>query len=173
MGTEENKNENLSKLLRAAGEERAPFHFSEHVLKGIQTELQIQAATEWSLKLVLMQNAIEQPSADFGVNLIHELTKASSVHYKPIISVKTWFGIAAAVTLLLLAGYLFPSSTPAAMPQFLAFLGKRTPSILAIPDIQTGTLHIGILTLIGLSALILADYFFRNKFSVNNKLARS
>ena len=173
MGTDANKDEDLAKLLRATGEEKAPFHFTEQVLKRIEIELQSQAATELSLKTILRQHAIEQPSADFQTNLINRLSAGSPVEYKPIISAKTWYAVAASVTLLLLAGYLFPSSTPTEMPRYLAFLSKSMPSILAIPDIQTSTLQIILMTLIGLSALLLADYFLRRYFSANNKLARS
>ena len=167
MGIEEH---NFKKLLREAAEEKASLRFTDHVLKGIEAELQKQTALETSLKRVLQKHAIEQPSADFRSKIMASLSPAPAEKFKPIISRTIWYGIAAAVVVLLLTSFLFPSALATDAPRVLTFIGKAANLIPKAPNLSNGSLEVAVLTLVGLSTLLLLENFLRPKLLINNKL---
>ncbi|TLV01011.1 hypothetical protein [Dyadobacter luticola] len=177
METGKNGEDKLSRLLREMNvqspEEKPSLHFTENVLKGIEAELESQAVTELALKSLLQQHAVEQPSADFQHNILAKLAPAPAIKFKPVISARMWYLIAAGVAALLLACYLLPSGKPMETPRFITYASRASGYLFKVQPISRDTFEILFMTIVGLASLMLIDFFLRQKRLTYNKLARS
>lgn len=153
----------FKKLISQAGPDRPAVNFTENVLKNVQPALQEQYKTEdIAFKSLLKVQALDQPSPEFDRKLLNRIQAASpAVAYKPIISKRAWYVVAATVSLLLLTSFFLSSDTADSNGIKVTFLEKLTRSAFSFTQKMQSTFELVGLTLIALSSLMLIDYFIR------------
>lgn len=160
----ENGHDNdFKKLIRQAGPDQPAVNFTENVLKNVRFELQEKYKTEdIALRSLLKVQALDQPSFEFDRKLLNKIQAASpATEYKPIISKKAWYGIAAAVSFLLLISFFIPSDATDANAVKVTYLEEFVRSAVSFTQKMQSTFELVGLTLIALSSLMLIDYFMR------------
>lgn len=162
----ENEND-FKKLIRLAEPDQPAMNFTENVLKNVRLELQEQYKTEdIALRSLLKLQALEQPSFEFDRNLLNKIQAANpAIEYKPIIPKRAWYGVAAAISLLLLTSFFLSSDATDSNAVRVTFLEKLARSAFSFTQKMQSTFELVGLTLIALSSLMLIDYFMRTKSS--------
>ncbi|MDB5155833.1 MAG: hypothetical protein JWR50_540, partial [Mucilaginibacter sp.] len=93
-----NKKDVFKKVLKLAAADTPAANFTESVMDTIEAD----AVREAALKALLQQPETEGPAFNFTANVMAQITvNDQSVVFKPIITKKVWYGIAA-VTLVFL-----------------------------------------------------------------------
>ena len=164
METEGNNEDNFRKLIREAIPEQPSVDFTGLVMHQVREEAALQN--------LLQEHILKSPSPTFNQNILAQLQPARpALQYKPVISRKGWYGIAAMVAAIIVACAFVPASgSSSAVTTYLnssIMPGQAfTEQLKSIPQLYP-------LTVIGLAGLLLIDYFLREKLLVLNKPARS
>lgn len=160
---ENERDNNFKKLISQAGADQPAVNFTENVLKNVRLELREQYKTEdIALKSLLKVQALDQPSSEFDRKLLNKIQAASSaIEYKPIISKRAWYGVAAAVSLLILTSFFISSDAADSNAISVTFLEELARSAFSFTQKMQSTFDLAGLTLIALSSLMLIDYFMR------------
>jgi hypothetical protein len=172
METENHHEENFRKLLQKTEPDKPGVDFTENVMKKISAEWQhISATEEAALKMLIQGTNLEKPSAAFTDQVLRALPVAApAIRYRPIITKKAWYWIAATVVLVIAACFYFPGNESAQTPLAIGFIEQATGSTYIISDKMNKLPQQYSLIIIGLAALMLFDYFLRLKAT---KLAKS
>lgn len=96
------KKDIFKKVIKLGADDQPAANFTSRVMQTIEAEAQHEAA----LKTLLQQQPAEGPSFSFTANVMAQITaKPQPIVYKPIITKKAWYAIAAiAMVFLLLIG---------------------------------------------------------------------
>lgn len=164
MEQQDDKQEaHFKKLIDETGTDAPSDAFTRTVMRRVHEEAAFRA--------LVRTNVAEVPSASFRSAIIAQIQAAQpTATPKPVISRQVWYWIAAAWATLITAA-LFVSGNEQS-----EFWGKVNGMMVSnqvftqkFSDIPQPV----ILTIIGLSCLMLLDYFLRNKWMMLNKTARS
>lgn len=163
MEIEESNEESFRKLLREAIPEQPSLDFTGLVMRQVQEEV--------ALRRLLQEHMLESPSSAFSQIILTQLQpERPAVQYKPVISRKGWYGIAAMLAAIITAcGFVPASGSTSALTPYLNMIphGQAlTEQLKSIPQLYP-------LTLIGLTGLMVMDYLLRNRLLALNKPARS
>lgn len=165
------KDDIIKKLIQNLDPESPSTNFTDKVMGKVNTAIENEVLLDKAMKSVLQRNALEKPSIDFTKNVMAQLEPSTSTEpYKPVISKKAWFFIAAA-TVFLLSTLNFSESQSESILNVSKYLDvfsnslsstlNKTPelSLPSLPQIP----QILSLCIIGLSLLLLLDFSLRNK----------
>ncbi|MBO9613969.1 MAG: hypothetical protein J7619_14795 [Dyadobacter sp.] len=160
-------------------DDKQEAHFKK-LIGGISTDAPSDAFTravmqrvheEATFRTLVQNNVIEAPSQAFSSGIIAQIQASSTaVSAKPVISRNVWYWLAAAWAALIVAAFFVPGNEQSAL------WGKLNGVIVSNQVFIQKFLVIPqpvILTIIGLSGLMLLDYFLRDKWMLLNKMARS
>jgi hypothetical protein len=160
---DEKQEEHFKKLMREAGTEQPSGTFARAVMQRVHEEITFRA--------VVQRNAIEVPSDAFSKDIIAQLKANQPVASpKPVIARKIWYGIAAAWAMLILACFFIPNGDQ--QTALLSSINGLVASNQVFTQKISSVPQTFMLTIIGLSALLLVDYYLRQKWVLNNKTAR-
>ena len=145
------KKDIFKKVIKLGADDQPVANFTDRVMQIIEAE----AERETALKTLLQQQPAKGPSFSFTANVMAQIsTKPLSVTYKPIITKKAWYAIAAvAMVFLLLIGVSNSPQTGAANQNKLAAALK---TINAVPQLYL----IGVIIAGG---LLFADYLITQR----------
>ncbi|MCF0073351.1 hypothetical protein LZD49_22930 [Dyadobacter sp. CY261] len=151
---EENE-KSFKQLISKAAAEVPSDAFTQAVMLRVQEES--------AFHVLMQQNAVEMPSATFSNAIMAEIRASQPVTaVKPFVPRKMWYWIAAAWAVLLIACLFVPGNEESS-----ALLGGVNTVMLS-SKVFTERLYVipqsYMLTIIGLSSLLLLDYFLRNKW---------
>lgn len=163
METGENNDENFRKLIREAIPEQPSADFTGQVMHQLQEEV--------ALRRLLQEHLIESPSPAFSEHILARLQPARpALQFKPVISRKGWYGIAAMLAAIITAcGFIPSSGNSSTLTTYLNMIAPGqafAEQLKSIPQLYP-------LTLVGLAGLMVMDYFLRDKLLALNKPARS
>ncbi|MGF7078772.1 hypothetical protein [Mucilaginibacter sp. UYCu711] len=102
------KKDRFRKIIKLAADENPAVDFTASVMKTIEADLQRETA----LKALLQQEEAVGPAFNFTANVMAQIAadKHAAV-YKPIITRKAWYGIAAMMVVFFLLLFVANSST--------------------------------------------------------------
>jgi hypothetical protein len=127
---------------------------------------------EAAFHALMQQNAVDKAPKAFGKEVMAQIRASQKVVApKPLLSRHTWYGIAAAWAVLIIACFFLPGNEPQS-----AFSDQLNGLMISnqVFNQKFSTIPQPVmLTVIGLSCLVLLDYFLRNSRMVFNKTARS
>lgn len=153
----------LKKLIRETAADAPSDAFTRAVMQRVHEEAAFHA--------LVQQNAIEAAPAAFSSEVIAQIRgKQQVTSAKPVISHRVWYGIAAAWLALIVACFFLPTNEP--QPDFFTRLNAQMMSHQVFDQKLYTIPQQVMLTVIGLSSLVLLDYFLRNRWAFN-KTARS
>lgn len=154
----------FKKLIRDAGAEVPSDAFTHAVMQRVREEAAFRA--------LMQQHAVEPAPKAFSSEVMTQIRASQkTVAPKPVIPRRIWYGIAAAWAALITACFFLPGNEP--QSAFFSQLNARITSSQVFSQ-QVYTIPQPImLTVIGLSCLVLLDYFLRNRWGLINKTARS
>lgn len=152
---DEHNEANFKALIRAAGSETPSDHFAQSVMKQVQHEE--------ALRALLKQNAPEAPSRAFQASVMAQI-QATQPAPKPFTFAKTGYWMAAAWAVLLVACFFIPAND-----QSQALVSGLLRASQLSAERITGIPQPFMLTIIGLSGLLLTDYMLRNRRLVIHK----
>ncbi|MCE7065623.1 hypothetical protein [Dyadobacter sp. CY326] len=167
---EHHNEQNFKKLLQSSGTEQPEKQFTEIVMQKLNIELQRAASEEAALRMLLTGAIVERPSAAFTNNVLSALRPVPAIVYKPIISKTAWLWIAASVILVVVLSFLIPADSAQQTSGLLLSVNKAAGSTYIISDKLSSLPELYALAIIGLSSLMLFDYFIRAQAK---KLSRS
>lgn len=154
----------FKKLIREAEAEAPSDAFTRAVMQRVHEEAAFRA--------LVQQSAAEVAPKAFSSEVIAQIGASRKVAApKPVISRRTWYGIAAAWAVLVVACFFLPGNEP--QSAFFSQLNAQVMSHQVIGQKFSTIPQPVTLTIIGLSCLVLLDYFLRNRWSLLNKTARS
>lgn len=161
---DDKQEEHFKKLIRETGADAPSDAFKRAVMQRVHEEAAFRA--------IVQQNSLDTAPRAFGTEVMAQIRATQRVATpKPVISRRTWCWIAAAWAALIIACFFLPGNDPQS-----AFSDKLNGLMISnqafghkFPTIPQPVM----LTIIGLSCLILLDYFLRNKWMLLNKTARS
>lgn len=162
----EDQDSHFRKLIQAAGPEEPHADFTQRIMARVQLE----ASEEVAFTALLQQHAADFPSPLFTDKLLTQLQPAPKIAAKPIISQTVWYGIAASLVLLLVFSFFSPASE--SQSAFFSRLSNYAPSGRAFTGQWSAIPQVYSLTIIGLAALLLIDYFLRGRWQFHSKTAR-
>lgn len=161
---DDRQEEHFKKLIREAGADTPSDAFTRAVMQHVREEAAFHA--------LVQQNAVDLAPKAFSREIMAQIQASRKVVApKPVISRQTWYWIAAAWAALIIACFFLPRNEPQS-----AFSDKLNGLMISNQVFNQKFSTIPqpvILTVIGLSCLILLDYFLRNKWVLQNKTARS
>jgi hypothetical protein len=161
---EDKQEEHFKKLIRETGGDTPSEAFTRAVMQHVREEAAFHA--------LVQQNAVDLAPKALGEAVMAQIQAGRKVVApKPVISRQTWYWIAAAWAALLIACFFLPSNE-----QQSAFSDKLNGLMISNQVFNQKFSAIPqpvMLTVIGLSCLVLLDYFLRNKWLLLNKTARS
>ncbi|WP_342086951.1 hypothetical protein [Dyadobacter sp. OTU695] len=161
---EDKQEEHFKKLIRETGGDIPSDAFTRAVMLHLREEAAFHA--------LVQQNAVDlAPKAFSGEVMAQIQASRKVVAPKPVISRPTWYWIAAAWAALIIACFFLPGNEP--QSEFSDKLNGLMISNQVFNQKFSTIPQPVILTVIGLSGLILLDYFLRNKWILLNKTARS
>ncbi len=150
--------ESLKRLLLQAGLKPPTPAFTEKVMQQIEAEAAQSRAFEPQLKGLLQRHMLAVPAEDFTQQVMSQ-TVPSKTKYEPLIPVKIWWALAAAMVLLIGIGQLFPKE-----PQSdLYLLEGIYQSLPELSSLISGIPTVYVLGLGVVCVLLTADYFLRYK----------
>lgn len=161
---EEKQEEHFKQLIRKAGADEPSGAFAEAVMQRVHEEA--------VFRTVMQQNIVETPSNTFSSEIMARLKASQPVTApKPVIARKVWYGIAAAWAVLIVACFFIPGNDEqtvfwGGLNGLMISNAVWAQKISAIPQTYT-------LTIIGLSGLLLLDYYVRQRWALIKKTARS
>lgn len=164
METGRDNEDNFKKLIREATPDQPKADFTRIVMQQVREEAALQN--------ILQQHTLEAPSPAFSKNILAQLQPSRpALTFKPVISRKGWYGIAAMLACILVACFFLPDpENKSALAAYLSSAIVPNPNITekvkSIPQLYP-------VTLICLAGLLFIDYFLRERWSVLNKPARS
>lgn len=164
MEQQDDKQEaHFKKLIGETGTDAPSDAFTRAVMRRVHEESAFRALVE--------TNIAEVPSASFSSAIIAHIQAARpTTTPKPVISRRVWYWIAAAWAALIAAAFSVPGNE---QPGFWGKLNGMMVSNQVFVQKFSAIPQPVILTIIGLSCLMLLDYFLRNNWMVLNKTARS
>ena len=145
-------------LLRKTGLKSPSPDFTEKTMQKIDAEAAQSVAFEPQLTTLLRRHALKTPPADFTQQIMSRALPPKTT-YAPLISPMVWYLVAAAIGLLIGAGWLFPGQTiPTGSPLIGVYksLGGLSHLVRAVPSSY-------VLGLSAISALLVVDYLLRYK----------
>ena len=154
----------FKKLIRDAGAEVPSDAFTRAVMQRVREEAAFRA--------VMQDHAVEVAPKAFSSGVMAQIRASQkTVAPKPVISRRIWYGIAAAWVALIAACFFLPGNEP--QSAFFSQLNARITSAQAFSQQAYTIPQPVMMTIIGLSCLVLLDYFLRNRWALINKTARS
>ncbi|MCC8424629.1 hypothetical protein [Mucilaginibacter sp. UR6-11] len=147
-----NKKDAFKKVIKLAAEDKAAVNFTGSIMNSIHADVQREAV----LKSILQRQPTESPAFDFTITVMAQIAiKARPANiYKPIITSKAWYGIAAMVAVfLILIGLSNPAGRPASTQNPTLSLSNH---INAIPPIY-------FMTIIIAGTLLFIDYLITQR----------
>lgn len=161
---DDKQEEHFKKLIRETGGDTPSDAFTRAVMQHVREEAAFHA--------LIQQNAVDPAPRAFSREVMAQIQASRKVVApKPVISRLTWYWIAAAWAALLIACFFLPGNEPQS-----AFSERLNGLMISnqVFNKQFSTIPQPVmLTVIGLSCLVLLDYFLRNKWLLLNKTARS
>lgn len=161
---DDKQEEYFKKLIRKTGGDTPSDAFTRAVMQHVREEAAFHA--------LIQQNAFDPAPRAFSREVMAQIQASRKVVApKPVISRLTWYWIAAAWAALLIACFFLPGNEPQS-----AFSERLNGLMISnqVFNQQFSTIPQPVmLTVIGLSCLVLLDYFLRNKCLLLNKTARS
>jgi hypothetical protein len=161
---DDKQEEHFKKLIRETGADTPSDAFTRAVMRHVREEAAFHA--------LVQQNAVDLAPKAFSGDIMAQIRASRKVVApKPVIARRTWYWIAAAWAALIIACFFLPGNEP----QF-AFSDKLNGLMISnqVFNQKFSTIPQPVmLTVIGLSCLVLLDYFLRNKWMLLNKTARS
>ncbi len=161
---DDKQEEHFKKLMKESGAGAPSDAFTRAVMQRVHEEAAFRA--------IVQQNAVAAPSQSFSNEVMAQIRASQKVAApKPVISRQTWYWIAAGWAALIVACFFLPGNEPPS-----AFLGKLNGLVMsnqAFTQKFDAVPQPVMLTIIGLSCLMLLDYFLRNNRAMLNKTARS
>lgn len=161
---DDKQEEHFKKLVHEAKPDSPSDAFTRAVM--------LRVAEEVAFKAVMQQNAVEIPSPAFTAGIIAQIRAAEApAPAKPIAFKQVGYWIAASWAVLVIACFFIPGNEqPSVLLTALNGIALSnnlfTQRVFTIPQPY-------MLTVIGLSCLVLLDYFLRNRSMLINKTARS
>lgn len=161
---DDKQEEHFKKLIRETAGDTPSDAFTRAVIQHARAEAAFHA--------LMQQNAVDLAPKAFGKEVMAQIRASQKVVApKPLLSRRTWYGIAAAWAALIIACFFLPGNEPQSVfsDQLNGLMISNqvfNQKFSTIPQPVT-------LTVIGLSCLVLLDYFLRNRWMVFNKTARS
>ncbi|SEI44777.1 hypothetical protein SAMN05216327_101638 [Dyadobacter sp. SG02] len=163
MESDDKQEAHFKKLIDETGADSPSDVFTRVVMQSVREEAAFRA--------VVQTSAVDVTSPAFGKAVMAQIMANQPVAApKPVISRQIWYWIAAAWAALIVACFFLPGNEP--QSAFFSELNARIMSArlfsqkFAVPQPIT-------LTIIGLSSLVMLDYFLRNRLVLFNKTARS
>lgn len=154
----------FKKLIRETGTDTPSDAFTRAVMQHVREEA--------AFHTLLQQNVAEIAPKAFNSEVMAQIRASRKVAApKPVISRLTWYWVAAAWAVLIVACFFLPGND--AQSAFSDKLNGLTISNQVFNQKLSTIPQPVMLTVIGLSCLILLDYFLRNKWVLLNKTARS
>ncbi|GAB2790356.1 hypothetical protein GCM10027275_39080 [Rhabdobacter roseus] len=157
------KDDNLRKLIQQAGPDQPAPDFNELVMRAVRTE----AERASSLHALLQQSTPEPPSPAFVQRVMAQVEAAAPKPVEPVISKNAWYWIAACFVLLVVASLVVAPETQPAASAFWNQTGHAfsgfTQAIAKVPLLYP-------LTIIAACALLLLDYFIRQRVLYSREL---
>lgn len=151
-------------LIRETGADTPSDAFTRVVMQHVREEAAFHA--------LVHQNAVDFAPKAFSSKVMAQIQPSAKVAVqKPVISRRTWYWVAAAWAALIVACFFLPGNEP--QSAFSDKLNGLTISNQVFNQKFSTIPQPVMLTIIGLSCLILLDYFLRNKWVLLNKTARS
>ena len=159
-----NRDDRLTQLIQSAGTDKPALDFTEIVMKDIHAANQEEKVADPVLQSWLQQAVLEKPSVGFTAGVMQKVKISNEpVLYKPIISKRAWYAIAASIVLLAsLSGFSQqePGSTQVMIP-YLVDAGNMLSNFFRssgkLPSVYP-------LTFLSISALLIAEYFIRRRY---------
>lgn len=126
---------------------------------------------EAAFRTLMQTNLADIPSPAFRTAIIEQIqaTRPAAAP-KPVISRQVWYWIATAWAALIVASFFVPGND---QPAFWSKVNGMMVSNQVFNQKFSTIPQPVVLTIIGLSFLMLLDYFLRNKWMLLNKTARS
>lgn len=161
---DDKQEEHFKKLIRETGGDAPSDAFTRAVMQRVHEEAAFRA--------LVQQNAVDLAPKAFGKEVMAQIQASQKVAApKPVISRRTWYWVAAAWAALIVACFFLPGNEP--QSAFSSKLNGLVISNQAFSQKFSTIPQPVMLTIIGLSCLVLLDYFLRNKWMLLNKTARS
>lgn len=164
MEQQDDKQEaHFKKLIGETGTDAPSDAFTRTVMRRVHEEA--------AFRTLVQTNIAEVPSASFSSAIIAQIqaTRPTATP-KPVISRQVWYWIAAAWAALITAAFFVSGNE---QPRFWVKLNGMMVSNQVFVQKFSAIPQPVILTIIGLSCLMLLDYFLRNNWMALNKTARS
>lgn len=164
MEQQDDKQEaHFKKLIGETGTDAPSDAFTRAVMGRVHEEAAFRA--------LVQTNVADAPSPAFSTAIIAQIqaTRPAAAP-KPVISRQIWYWIAAAWAALIIASFFVPGND---QPAFWSKVNGMMVSNQVFNQKFSAIPQPVILTIIGLSCLMLLDYFLRNKWMLLNKTARS
>ncbi|SDF01879.1 hypothetical protein SAMN04487996_108212 [Dyadobacter soli] len=162
--TDDKQEAHFRKLIQDTGTDAPSDAFTRAVMQRVHEEAAFHA--------LMQQNAVDAAPNAFSSAVMAQILASQKVAApKPVISRGIWYGIAAAWAALIIACFFLPGNEPQS-----AFFSELNAHIMSsqVFSQQFSTIPQPVmLTVIGLSCLVLLDYFLRNNRVLLNKTARS
>lgn len=164
MEQQDDKQEaHFKKLIGEAGTDAPSDGFTRAVMQRVHEEAAFRA--------LVQHDAIEAPSQAFSNSIIAQIQATqTAAKPKPIIARYAWYWIAAAWAALIVASFFVPGNEQSEV--WARVNGMMVSNQVFIQKFSAIPQPV-LLTIIGLSCLIMLDYFLRNKWLLINKTARS
>lgn len=161
---DDKQEEHFKKLVREAHRDHPSDAFTQAVMLRVEEEA--------AFRIMMQESAVEIPSRAFTSGIMAQIRAAEvPAAAKPFAFKQMGYWIAAAWAMLLIACFFIPGNDqPSMLLTALNGIVRSnnlfTQRVFTIPQPY-------MLTVIGLSCLVLLDYFLRNKSMLINKTARS
>jgi|GEM_PF-2432643 len=153
---EENEEDMLGKLLQTVKPDVPGPDFTGSVMKMIELNVKQDHVKETALK-ELLQNRIliERPSKAFSRNIMRQIAPVQ-IKAEPIISLKTWYMIAASVAITIMLCFFIKEPQAAQHTSSLTdqALNKFSAKLESLPVIYPATIF-------GVACLMMLDYILR------------
>lgn len=154
----------FKKLIRETGGDTPSDAFTRAVMQHVREEAAFHA--------LVQRNAVDLTPNAFSSEVIAQIQASrKAVAPKPVISRRIWYWIAAAWAALIVACFFLPGNEPQSV--FSENLNGLMISNQVFNQKFSTIPQPVMLTVIGLSCLVLLDYFLRNKWVLLNRTARS
>lgn len=152
------------KLIRDSGADAPSDAFTRAVMQRVREEA--------AFRTFMQHHAVDAAPATLSNAVMAQIGASQKVVVpKPVISRQVWYWIAAAWTALIAGCFFLPGNEPQS-----AFFSQLNAHIMSnqVFNQKFSTIPQPVmLTVIGLSCLVLLDYFLRNKWVLLNKTVRS
>lgn len=148
-----NKKDIFKKIIKRVSTDQAPADFTDMVMKTIEADVQ----RELALKALLKHEPTESPVFDFTANIMAQIhTNAQRSAYRPIITRKGWYGIAAIISVFLMLIGLVNTKTKAGTG--ISLTASALKHVSAVPPVF-------LMVLVGAGILLLVDYLVTQRGS--------